>query len=295
MTMKPVARNAAIINIGGNLFLSAIKFWAAYASSSIAVLSDAFNSLLDFSAAIAIYICVTISETEADKGHPFGHHRAEPIAGLLVAILAGMLGFEIARDSITALFFTDTVNEVAVTGPVIYILVLTVAIKSVMGWYFISLGKKIHSPALKATGVDSVMDVGVTTTVLLGLAGVYYGINELDAVAGIIVSIWIVYTGYSVAMENIDYLMGSAPSDKMISDIKKLVMTVPGVMHTNTIKAHYVGSFIHIEIHIEVDGTLSTAVSHDIGKKTEELVETLPAVQKAFIHLDPISACPVDI
>lgn len=293
MTMKPVARRAAAINIGGNLFLMVIKFWAAYISSSIAVLSDAFNSLLDGVAAVAIYICVVIAEKEADQGHPFGHSRAEPVAGLLVAILAGMLGFEIIRDSIKALY-VGSGDSVVVTGPVVYILLLTLFIKMLMAYYFINLGKKIHSPALKATGVDSALDVGITVTTLAGIAGVYYGYNQLDAAAGILISFWILYTGYHVAMENIDYLMGSAPSDEMIKEIRDAAMKVEGVIDTNTIKAHYVGSFIHVEFHIDVESVITTAESHDIGVLVEEEIEKIPAVQKAFIHIDPIDACPIE-
>lgn len=294
MTMKPVARRAAAVNILGNLFLTVIKFWAAYISVSIAVLSDAFNSLLDGAAAIAIYICVVISEKEADEGHPFGHSRAEPIAGLFVAILAGMLGFEIIRDSFKALYF-GTGHEVVVTGTVVYILLITVFIKILMAFYFINLGKKINSPALKATGIDSALDVGITLTTLIGIGGVYYGYNQLDAVAGIVISFWIFYTGYHVAMENIDYLMGSAPNDEMIKEIREAAMRIDGVIDTNTIKAHYVGSFIHVEFHIDVEGVMMTAQSHDIGVLVEEEIEKIPAVQKAFIHIDPIDACPIEI
>ena len=95
-----IAFRATLIGLAGNIFLFAIKLIAGVISGSLALISDAINSLTDIFASIAIFICVRVSDKEADEGHPFGHHRAEPIAGLIVAILAGVLGFEVIRVSV---------------------------------------------------------------------------------------------------------------------------------------------------------------------------------------------------
>src|SRR3990172_10675826 len=98
-----IAFRATVIGLVCNTFLFFIKIIAGIMSGSLALISDAINSLTDIAASIAIFICVKVSGKEADEGHPFGHHRAEPIAGLIVAILAGVIGFEIIRISIERL------------------------------------------------------------------------------------------------------------------------------------------------------------------------------------------------
>ncbi|MFQ5466145.1 MAG: cation diffusion facilitator family transporter, partial [Thermodesulfobacteriota bacterium] len=93
--MNPVAFRATLLNIIGNTVLFAIKLAAGILSGSIALISDSINSLNDIASSIATFICVRISGKQADEGHPFGHSRAEPIAGLIIAVLAGILGFEV--------------------------------------------------------------------------------------------------------------------------------------------------------------------------------------------------------
>lgn len=98
--MENKGRHATIILIICNTFLFAIKITAGIMSNSLAIISDAVNSLTDIIASVIIFFAVKTSSKQADERHPFGHHRAEPIAGLIVAIFAGILGFEILRTSI---------------------------------------------------------------------------------------------------------------------------------------------------------------------------------------------------
>jgi len=106
--------------------------------------------------------------------------------------------------------------------------------------------------------------------------------------AGLVISLWIIYTGYRIGMENIDYLMGRAPDAALMDDIKRAALMVKGVKAINTARAHYVGPFIQVEMHVEVPMDLSTSDSHAIGKEVERNIERIGAIQKAFIHIDPV-------
>jgi len=283
--MNPTAFRATLINIIGNTLLLVLKLWAGLLSGSIALLSDAINSLSDIVSSIATFICVRISGQEADEGHPFGHSRAEPVAGMIIAVLAGILGFEILKESIKRFIYpvTPEVGFFALSVPVV-----TIILKLFMSLYFSRTGKEINSPALKATALDSLMDIFVAGAALVGLAGARLGFPILDPLAGFIISLWIMYTGYKIGMENIDYLMGRAPEPALMKDIERETLAVEGVLAYNTVRAHYVGNFIHVEIHIDVDKTLSTATSHEIGKSVEDRVESLPSIEKTFVHIDPV-------
>jgi cation diffusion facilitator family transporter len=283
--MKPIAFKASLLNIFGNTALFAIKIAAGLMSGSIALLSDAMNSLNDIAASIATFICMKVSAKSADKEHPFGHARAEPIAGIIIAILAGILGFEMGRESIGRFIIPreTTIGLFALSVPVI-----TIVVKLLMARYFRRAGTETNSPALAATAVDSMMDVVVSSAALIGIIGVKLGYPTLDPIAGIVISVWIIYTGYKIGTENIDYLMGRAPKQEIIDSIKRTAEGVAGVSGSNTLRAHYVGSLVHVEIHIEVDGGLSTHQSHEICEAVRDALLEVPQINEAFIHIDPV-------
>ena len=283
--MNPIAFRATLINIVGNTGLFALKLAAGLASGSIALISDALNSLNDIAASIAVFVCVRISDTQADEGHPFGHSRAEPIAGLIIAVLAGILGFEVIRAAVERIMegTSAQVGTFALAVPVI-----TMIAKGVMSWHFRRVGKMFNSPALNATAVDSLMDVVIAFAALVGLVGAKVGLGWLDPVAGFVISIWIIYTGYRIGMENIAYLMGQAPEPHLLKAIKEAALAVPGVKGLGAVKAHYVGPFIHVEIQIRVDKELPTVESHAIGEAVSNSVESISTIEKSFVHIDPL-------
>lgn len=283
--MNPTAFRATLFNILGNAFLFIIKLWAAVISGSIALLSDAFNSLTDIASSIAVFICVKVSDKGADEGHPFGHSRAEPVSGIIIAVFAGILGFAVIRSAVARLF---TEAEVVVGTFALLVPIITVALKGFMARYFKRVGKEISSPGISASAVDSLLDVMVAIAALTGIVGVKLGYPFLDPLAGFVIGLWIIYTGYSIGIENIDYLMGSAPPHELTEEIKAAALSVPGVESINTVRAHYVGHFIHVEIHIGVPKHLSTFDSHEIGQEVEDRVETIKAIEKSFVHIDPV-------
>ena len=283
--MKVGAYKATVVGIVFNTLLFIIKLVTGLMSGSIALLSDAFNSLTDIVTSVAIFICVRVSDKEADEGHPFGHTRAEPIAGLIVAILAGILGFEIIRASVERLI---TRHSPTISALILLIPAVTMVVKLFMARYFKRVGKELRSPAIKASAVDSINDVYLAIATLIGIAGAAFGYWFLDPIAGLIISGWIIYSGYNIGVENIDYLMGKAPESELMESIKRAALSVGGVQSLNDVRAHYVGNFIHVEIHIEVDKNLSTFDSHAIGESAAKAIEKLEAIEKAFIHIDPI-------
>ncbi len=275
-------KKITIVGIILNSLLFIAKLIVGLLSNSLAVLSDAFNSLTDILSSIGIFIAVKISNKKADEGHPFGHHRAEPIAGLIVAIFAGIVGFEIFRTAIQNLFYH---KQTTIGYSAVIVLVFTIIVKLFMSHYFIKQGK--NSPAIKASGVDSRNDVLISSVALLGVISSLYGLVFFDNIAAVIISLVILYSGYKIGIENIDYLMGKCPPKNDIKKIESMANKIKGVKGLNDVRAHYVGNFIHIEIHIEVDKSIPTQRSHRIGKDVQHAVESLDNVDKAFIHVDP--------
>ncbi len=268
-----------------NIILFIAKFIVGIISNSISLLSDALNSFIDIFSSIIVHIAVKISGKKADEDHPFGHRRAEPLAALTVAILTAVLGFEIAKTAIFG-FFTPRKDTIGLLA--IIILLINIAIKAVITVYFTKKAEQQNSPALKATGIDASNDILVSIIALIGVAGTYLGYSPLDNIAALIISGFILYFGYKFAVENIDYLMGKSPPVKFLENIKSSALKITEVKGVNTLRAHYVGNYVHVEIHIEVNKNISTKESHDIGKKVQRHLETIKGIEKAFVHIDPI-------
>lgn len=283
--MKNKGRQATIILIICNTFLFAIKISAGIMSNSLAIISDAVNSLTDIISSIIIFFAVMTSSKQADEGHPFGHHRAEPIAGLIVAIFAGILGFEILHTSVFKLMET---HEHKIGIPAIITLLVSIGMKLLMSTHFKKISRKINSPALLASSIDSRNDVYISSTALIGVICGLYGYAQMDDIAATLISFWIIYSGYKIGVQNIDYLMGRQPEAYIMEEIKKKAHAVAGVIGIHDVRAHYVGNYIHVEIHISLDQGSTLTKAHDIGKDVQRAVEALESIHKAFVHIDPI-------
>ncbi|MFN3466227.1 MAG: cation diffusion facilitator family transporter [Candidatus Brocadiales bacterium] len=284
VTKRHPAHRATILGLCGNAFLFIIKLIVAIKSGSLIILAEAMDSFTDIVASVAVYVSVRVSAKKADEGHPFGHHRAEPISGLIVAVIAAMAGMELTHMSITRLISGEAVSFGI--APLL-VLVVTIGVKFSMKQYLENTGRKVNSPALLASARDCKNDVLVALGALAGMIGAYYGYYLLDPILGMVVSLWIIRTGYSIGVENIDYLMGKKASEELIKELKEKALKVEGVQGLNEVKTHHVGNYIHVEMHINVDGETSTIESHRIGKEVQRELESLESVDKAFVHIDP--------
>jgi cation diffusion facilitator family transporter len=283
--MAKVLKRATYLSLVTNLFLFVIKAAVGILSNSIAVISDAINSLTDIVSSFAIMYSVRVSLKKPDEEHQFGHHAAQPIAVFLIALFAGIVGIEVIKASFERIlnpYITHINKEVYV------VLVLTIVIKLILTKYQSKVGKEYKSPGLKASAVDSLNDVLASSLSIIGVIGAQLGLRYIDGIAGILIALFIFKSGYEVARENIDYLMGKAADENIILEIANKALKVRGVEGINELKSYYVGNKFHIEIHIDVDKSVSTEESHDIGVNVRNEILLLSDINKVFVHIDPI-------
>ena len=278
-------KRAANLTLLVNIFLFIIKAIAGIISNSIAVISDAVNSLTDIVSSGAIMYSVKISLKKPDKEHQFGHHAAQPIAVFLIALFTAIVGINLIEESIKRILSPYNTN----TAPLVYIiLAVTIFIKLIMTRYQSSVGNKYNSPALRASAVDSLNDVAASSLSVIGLVGIQLGLHYVDGIAGILIALFVFRSGYQIAKENIDYLMGKSADEDLILEIANAALKIEGVLGINELKSHYVGNKFHIEIHIDVDKNASTELSHEIGKQVQAAVSLLPDINKVYVHIDPV-------
>ncbi len=273
-----------------SIFLVALKAYAGIISGSTAVISDAMNSLLDVFAYSALFISVRLQGQPADQTHHYGHHRAEPLAGLLIAVLAAVLGGIVLRDSILRLIDPQPVVSSAIT---VTILIFAIASKIALSIVYRVGARKTESPALDAAAVDSRNDALASIAAILGLIGG----GMIDGIAGLGIGLWILYSGILVGLENVGFLMGKAPSHESLTEYGRIAREISGVVGTNNIRAHYVGNYLHVEIHIEVDERMHILDAHRIAKAVGQEIEKLDDIAAVFVHTDPVRVTdePIDI
>lgn len=274
-----------IVGIVFNTFLFIIKLTGGIFSNSLALISDSFNSLTDIMASLVIFFAVKIGAKKADVDHPFGHQRAEPIAGLMVAILAAILGFEVIKNAFQGFFETRNLNiNLLIFG----IIIVSITVKIYLYLLFRVAGRKSNSPALLASAVDYRNDILVSSSVLIGNFFGYFGYSIFDSIVALFIGGFIVYSGFNIGMQNVDFLMGKVPGEDIIKQIKGIALSIDGVIALNDVKAHYLGTFVQVEIHIEVDRKLRTEKSHEIAKNVQNILQNKGIVDYAFVHVDPI-------
>jgi cation diffusion facilitator family transporter len=276
------------VAIGVNVALLALKASATGLSDSLTIYSETLNSLADVASAVVIVLCIRWAWQTPDEDHPFGHRRAEPLAGLVVAIFTGILGFEVCKSALLNLWTGQLPERI---GPYpIVALCVAVVVKLVSYFYFAHHGRKLNSPALRATAVDCRNDVLVAFQGLVAVTVAELRLPLLDNVAALLVGLYIFYSAHRIGVENIDYLMGRAPGGQLLAQIRGAANDVAGVHRVTDIRAHYVGTIVHVELTAKVDGRQSTDESHALGTRVREAVEAIGSVDRAFVHVEPVDA-----
>ena len=273
------------VGIGLNILLFFGKWLAGTISGSIAIIADAFNNLSDAGSSIITLIGFRLSGQEPDPEHPLGHGRMEYISGLLVSVAILVMGFELIGSSIGKLRSPEPIESSAL---VFGILIASILVKLYMFFYNHSLSKKIESAAMKATSVDSLSDTVATTLVLIAtLISKYTGLL-LDGWFGILVGLFILYTGGSTLKETIDLLLGQPPKQEFIDEVKEIVLGHSMVHGVHDLIVHDYGpGRVMISLHAEVDVNGDIQDIHEqIDHIEHELQEKLHC--SATIHMDPI-------
>lgn len=268
-----------------NLCLFAGKFLAGLLSHSIAITADAFNNLSDAGSSIITLIGFQMAGQKPDPDHPFGHGRIEYVSGLLVSIIILLMGIELLKTSVSKILHPE---ELAFSPVILTILILSILVKCYMFFYNKTLGKRLDSAAMLATATDSLSDALATTVVLAAtLIGHFTGLS-IDGWCGILVGLFICYSGCHAAKDTISPLLGQAPDKDFVSQINDIVLSHSTILGVHDLIVHNYGpGRTLISLHAEVPADGDILKLHDLIDTIEhELRDTLHC--HAVIHMDPV-------
>ena len=276
---------AGIIGIASNILLFVVKLIIGIASSSISIMADAVNNITDAGSAVITLIGFKLSEKPADDEHPYGHARIEYLSGFIVSLIIAVLGVQFFKDSISAII-ENTVTEYSIAS--IIILVIAVLVKLWQASFYKSVGKHIESSSLIATAADGRNDVISTCAVLAGaVVSRLFEIN-IDGYLGLLIAIFIIYSGIKLIIETADPILGSAPDDELINAISEKIMSYDGVLGIHDLIIHNYGkSRCFASVHCEVPASEDIPKSHDIIDNIEFDFLRNEGIQ-LVIHIDPV-------
>ncbi len=268
-----------------NILLFTAKFIAGRLSGSLAITADAFNNLSDAGSSVITLLGFAIAGKKPDLHHPYGHGRAEYLAGLALAVMIAAMGLELAKSSVEKI-----INPVdtALSIPVVMILIASILVKLYMAIYNRHIGKKISSPAMAATAVDSLADCLATGAVLVSMLIAELTDVVLDGWAGLLVAGFILVAAYKAAKETVSPLLGQAPDAELVRAIEATVSKRPEVKGIHDLMLHDYGPGRRfVSLHAEVDGKAELFAVHDAIDAAEmEIKEKFNIL--ATIHMDPI-------
>ena len=269
-----------------NLFLFVVKFLVGFITGSIAITADSFNNLSDMCASFIPLLGFKLANKKADQDHPFGHGRLEYVSGLIISFLIIIVGFEFAKSS-----FEKILNPQPITLSVVsvIILALTVPVKLYLAWVYTAIGKKINSSVLFAAATDSRNDALATAVITVSVLVGFYGNFLIDGYSGLLVSLYILYSGFRSANETLSPLLGTPPSAEIISEIERRILSAEGVCGIHDLIVHDYGPNKYIaSAHAEVPADVDLLKIHDtIDTVEREIFEQMGEIIMT-IHLDPI-------
>ncbi len=276
-----------VLGIICNSILFAAKLIIGFFIGSIAVISDAFNNLSDMGSSIVALVGTRLSHRSPDTDHPYGHGRVEYISALIVSFLIILFGFELLKTAINKIF---TPLSTSLTPVAAVILVLSVLVKLWMWNYNRYIGNLTNSCILMATAKDSLSDVVATSVVLLSALLSSRTTLPIDGAMGAVVSFMIIKTGWGVAKDTIDRLLGQCPDDILKSRLEKMILENNIILGMHSLMVHDYGPNRRIaSAHAEVPDNLSLVEVHQSIDDIEHRILTELNVD-IVLHMDPVPA-----
>ncbi len=283
--MRPVS-HYAIQSLGWALIVLSLKTAAWWLTGSVALLSDALESIINVVVAGAAYIALRVSSTPPDEKHPFGHHKAEYFSAVLEGALIAVAALAIFREA--ALHFFQP-RELDAPALGIAVNVAASVINAVWGWRLIQIGRRERSPALDADGRHVMADAVASTGVVAGVAAtVLTGWLQLDAVVAGAVGVYILFSGWQLMRDSVGGLMDEAASPETLETINTCIaQTAAGAIEAHDLRTRHAGPLTFIQFHLIVPGSMTVAAAHEICDRIENALQEKVEGARVAIHIEP--------
>ena len=283
---------ASIFGIITNIIICLIKMIAGLLFGFISMIADATNNLTDAGSSIITLIGFKLASKPADKDHPFGHARIEYITGFIVSMIIVILGIQLSMTSINDIIenFNAPFEKMDQTQFIITIVLLSIAIigKFLQGLFYKAIGERIDSVALKANSEDSRNDVIATSAVLIGLVLSNIFNFYIDGYLGVLVGIFIIYSGVKLILETSDPLISEKIDEDLVKEFTDYIKNSENILGIHDLQIHAYGPNNYFAtLHVEVDSTIDILITHDtIDNIEKDCLKKFNIL--TTLHMDPV-------
>ncbi|MDF3853198.1 cation diffusion facilitator family transporter [Paracoccus sp. P2] len=268
------------------LVVLALKALAWWLTGSVALLSDALESTVNVATAVAALIAIRVAAKPADRGHPYGHHKAEFFSAVLEGVMIIVAALLILREA-----WHGFQNPRMLDAPVEGLLVngLASLINGLWCWLLISRGRRLKSPALVADGRHLLSDVVSSVGVVAGVAlAVATGWAVLDPALAALVALNILWSGWKVMASSLSGLMDEAVSEDTLAEIRATISgAAAGAIEAHDLRTRHAGPRTFIDFHLVVDGQTTVDAAHDICDRIEQALRRKLPGALITIHVEP--------
>ena len=275
-----------MVSVWVNLVLSILQIVVGYMARSQALIADGIHSLSDLLSDFAVLLANHHSKKAPDIDHPYGHQRFETAAslflgGLLLGVGAAMIWVAIDR-------IVDP-SSIPVVSPVaLVIALLTLVSKESLFRYMLQAGKRVKSSMMVANAWHARSDAASSLVVAFGILGNMMGYPILDPVAALLVGLMIGRMGWQFGSESFHDLMDRAIDEQEQQEIVRTLNETPGVLGVHDVRTRKMGDLVLVDVHIEVDRTLTVEQGHEIGVSARAAVLRRHRVLDLLTHIDPV-------
>jgi len=279
------AEKGSIVSLVVNGLLFFFKIFAGVAGNSKAMIADALDTLGDTMTSAGMLVGFKIAKRPPDPEHPYGHGKAESIVAKLLAIFLICLGVAIAYKSIHSMIYhqTPVPRQIALVAAIV-----SIVVKLALFQYTSLLGKSLSSTAMTVYSWNIASDVFSSLCALIGIAGARMGMPMLDPIAALILSVFVVRTGFGGFHRAYDELMDGAPDRPVIEGIRQVALLNKDVRAIKDIKVRKMGLDLMIDLTIAVDKSMTVEKGHGITDLVrEDILKKIPAAREVFIHVEP--------
>jgi len=277
-------RNVLLYTLIFNTAVASAKIIYGYITCSVAMLSDGYHSLFDGVSNIIGIIGIWIASNPPDKEHPYGHNKYETLFTIAIGIMIFFTCFQIVKKVYDSFFDT---HKVIVTNISFTIMLLTLVVNIIVMSYESRKGKQLGSEFLIADANHTKSDILVSLSVIISLFLTRAGYSYADAVAGIILVFLIARIGFKIIKEASDVLVDKICMDT--SAVESVVNNIEGVKGCHDIRTRGSSSYTYLDLHVLVDGEMSTEKSHNIADKVEKKIkDEFSNVVDIVVHIEPV-------
>ena len=289
MTHEQTAIKATYFSLVGNISLAVIKGLAGFFGNSYALIADAIESTTDIFASLLVLFGLKYANKPADKDHPYGHGRAEPLITFLVVGFLIISASVIAYESIKNIGTPHELPEMWT----LFVLAPLIIWKEISFRLVMKKGKETNSSSLKADAWHHRSDAITSVAAFIGISIALYfgkGYETADDWAALFASGFILYNSYLIFRPALGEIMDEHLYDDLVEDIRKVALTVDGVVATEKCFIRKAGMAYHVDLHAVVDANITVREGHKIAHKLKDTLRNeISQLGHVLIHIEPNS------